>query len=216
MPIDNEKLLAALKLMRESSKKRKFVQSVDLAITLRDIDPKKPAGRIKEEVILPHGAGKPRRVGVFAEGELARQARDAGADPILGRADIEALRRDRKKARKVAESCDSFLAQADLMVLIAKALGPVLGPRGKMPKPIPPTANPKPFIERLKKTVQLRTKEQPDLHVQIGSENMSDEQLAANAQAVFGTIEHRLERGLDQVRSVYVKMTMGKPAKVEV
>ncbi len=216
MPIAKENLLAALKLAREGSKKRKFVQSVDLAICLKDIDPKKPEGRIREEIVLPHGVGKPRRIGIFAEGELARRARDAGADLILGRADIEALKSERKRARQVAEGCDFFLSQADFMVMIAKSLGPVLGPRGKMPKPIPSTADPKPLIERLRRTVSIRMKEQPDLHVPIGSEGMSDEQLEANAQAVLGALEHRLERGLDQVHSIHIKTTMGKPVKVEV
>jgi large subunit ribosomal protein L1 len=215
MPVPSENLLKAIKLMRESSPRRKFTQGIDLSINLRDIDPKKPNGRIDLEVALPHEVGKPHKVGVFGEGELARRARDAGADLVLGRTDIEALQRERKRAKKLADEFHFFLAQADFMVMIGKALGPVLGPRGKMPKPIPPTADPRPLIERLKKTLKVRTKDQPTLHAHIGVENMSDEELAANARAVLDAIEHRLE-GLSKVRSIHLKTTMGKPVKVEV
>lgn len=215
MPVSSENLLKAIKAMRESSPQRKFAQGIDLSINLRDIDPKKPEGRIDLDVALPHEVGKPYKVGVFGEGELARRARDAGADLVLGRADIEALGRERKRAKKLVDEFQFFLAQADFMVTIGKALGPVLGPRGKMPKPIPPTADPRPLIERLKKTLKVRTKDQPTLHAHIGVENMSDEGLAANARAVLDAVEHRLE-GLNKVRSIHLKMTMGKPVKVEV
>lgn len=215
MPVSSENLLKAIKLMRENDRQRKFVQGVDLSVNLRDIDPKKPEGRIDLDVALPHEVGKPYKVGVFGEGEFACQARDAGADIVLGRTDIETLKRERKRAKKLADEFQFFLAQADFMVMIGKALGPVLGPRGKMSKPIPPTVNPKPLIERLKKTLKVRTKDQPILHAHIGVENMSDEELAANARAVLDAVEHRLE-GLSKVRSIHLKTTMGKPVRVEV
>ncbi len=215
MPVSSENLLKAIKAMKESSPQRKFAQGVDLSINLRDIDPKKPEGRIDLDVVLPHEVGKPYKVGVFGEGEFGRRARDAGADLVLGREDIKTLQQERKRAKKLAGEFHFFLAQSDFMVMIGKALGPVLGPRGKMPKPIPPTANPKPLIEHLKKTLKVRTKDQPTLHAHIGVENMSDEELAANARAVLDAIEHRLE-GYSKVRSIHIKTTMGKPVRVEV
>lgn len=216
MPIAREKLLDAIKRVRESSEKRNFVQSIDLTINFKDLDLKKPENRINEEVVLPHGTGKPRRVAFFADGELARKAREAGVDLLLTRDDIDELQKNRKRAKEIANNYDIFLAQADLMPLIGKQLGPILGPRGKIPKPIPPTADPAPFIERGRRTVRLRTREQPTIHVPIGSETMNDEQLADNAQAVLEVLEHRLERGLHQVGSLYLKTTMGKPVKIEV
>ena len=215
MPVSSENLLKAIKAMRENSPQRKFAQGVDLSINLRDINPKKPEGRIDLDIALPHEVGKPHKVGVFGERELARRARDAGADLVLGRADIEALQRERKRAKKLADEFHFFLAQADFMLMIGKALGPVLGPRGKMPKPIPPTTDPRPLIERLKKTLKVRTKDQPALNAHIGVETMSDEELAANARAVLDAVEHRLE-GLSKVRSIHLKTTMGKPVRVEV
>jgi len=216
MPIPHENVLKALKQVREVGGKRKFTQSVDLMVSLKDIDLKKTESRIAEEVVLPHGIGKPRKVVMFAEGELARKARDAGVDLLLGREDIDALQKDRKRAKQVADGYDSFIAQADLMPSIGKQLGPILGPRAKIPKPVPPTADPRPIIERGRKTVRIRTREQPTLHVPIGVESMTDEQLAENIRAVLDVIERKLERGLNQVGSLHVKTTMGKSVKVEV
>jgi len=216
MPISRENVLKALKQMREVGEKRKFTQSVDLMIGLKDIDLKKTESRIAEEVVLPHGVGKPRKVAMFAEGELARRARDAGVDLLLGREDIDGLQKDRKRAKQVADGYDSFIAQADLMPSIGKQLGPVLGPRAKIPKPVPPTADPRPIIERYRKTVRIRTREQPTLHVPVGVEGMTDEQLAENIQAVLDVIERKLERGFHQVGSLHVKTTMGKSVRIEV
>jgi len=216
MPISRGNVLKALKQMREVSEKRKFAQSVDLMIGLKDIDLKKTESRIAEEVVLPHGVGKPRKVAMFAEGELARRARDAGVDLLLGREDIDGLQKDRKRAKQVADGYDSFIAQADLMPSIGKQLGPVLGPRAKIPKPVPPTADPRLIIERYRKTVRIRTREQPTLHVPVGVEGMTDEQLAENIQAVLDVIERKLERGFHQVGSLHVKTTMGKSVRIEV
>jgi len=216
MPISRGNVLKALKQMREVSEKRKFAQSVDLMIGLKDVDLKKTESRIAEEVVLPHGVGKPRKVAMFAEGELARRARDAGVDLLLGREDIDGLQKDRKRAKQVADGYDSFIAQADLMPSIGKQLGPVLGPRAKIPKPVPPTADPRLIIERYRKTVRIRTREQPTLHVPVGVEGMTDEQLAENIQAVLDVIERKLERGFHQVGSLHVKTTMGKSVRIEV
>lgn len=207
--------LNAIKQARAASPKRKFDQSFELSISLTGVDPKKPEGRITEEIVLPNHPGGPRRVTVFGDGELARKAREGGADQVLGRGELEELQKDRKRIKKLAESFDFSIAQADLMILIGKALGPVLGTRGKMPKPISPTADPTPVIERLKLSVKITTKDQAALNVKIGSESMSDEQLVANARAVFDAIERKLG-DLNKIGSVRIKTTMGKPVRMEV
>ncbi|MEM3421368.1 MAG: 50S ribosomal protein L1 [Candidatus Hadarchaeum sp.] len=209
-------LLSAVQMARSASPKRKFSQSFEIQIALKDIDPKKPEGKIVEEVVLPHYPGEPKKVIVFADGELARRAREAGAVRVLGREEISELQKDRKQVKKLAESFDFSIAQADLMILIGKALGPVLGTRGKMPKPIPPTADPAPIIERLKKSVRIATKEQLAINAKIGVESMSDEDIAANAKAVLEAVERKLGGDLSKISSVKIKTTMGKPVELEV
>jgi len=209
-------LISAVKMARAASPKRKFSQSFEIQIALKEIDPKKPEGKIAEEVVLPHYAGEPKKVIAFAEGELARKAREAGAAQVLGKAEIAELQKNRQQMKKLAESFDFSIAQADLMILIGKTLGPVLGTRGKMPKPIPPTADPAPVIERLKRSVRIATKEQMAINAKIGVESMGDEQLAANAKAILDAVERKLGGDLSKVASVKIKATMGKPVELEV
>lgn len=216
MPIQIENLLNAIKQAREAGGKKGFTQMFELSLNLKDIDLKKPENRISEEITLPKGIGKPHKVAVFADGELARKAKEAGADLVMGREEIESIQGDKKKAKKIANEYHYFLAQADLMPLIGKFLGAVLGPRGKMPKPIPPTADPSSFIERGRKVARIRLRDQPTINLPIGSEILSDEDLAENAKIVIDTVERKLEKGFNQVASIYVKTTMGKPIKIEV
>ncbi|MEK6976982.1 MAG: 50S ribosomal protein L1, partial [Candidatus Hydrothermarchaeota archaeon] len=171
--------------------------------------------RINEELVLPNGRGKEVKVGVIADGELALQAKKV-ADTVIMREDLEELAKDKKAAKKLANGHDFFVAQSDMMSMIGKTLGPVLGPRGKMPKPVPSNVQIAPVVERLKKTVRIRTKEKPTIHIVVGMEDMEEKQLAENIETVLKFIERKLERGMENVRSVYIKTTMGPGARLEV
>jgi len=215
MAIATEKLVKAVEEARKASKKRNFTQSFDLAINLRDIDMSKPENRLSEEVVLPKGRGKPVKVAVIAGDELALAAKEH-ADMVITKEELEELAKDKRKAKKIANDIDFFIAQAELMPLIGRFLGPVLGPRGKMPKPVPPNAPIAAIVERLRRTVRLRTKDKPVIHVPVGSEDMSDEDIAQNIEAVLTHLERKLEKGLGNIKSVYLKTTMGPSVKVEV
>mgnify|MGYP000038161883 FL=1 len=216
MSIETENLKSALKEAREKSKKRNFNQSVELIINLRDVDVKKPENRIQESIELPHALDKKTGVCVFADGDLALRARRAGADLVLESADIEGLMNDKKRQREIAKSMNSFIAAAPLMPLIGRVFGPILGPRGKMPTPIPPTANIEDLIERHRRIVRLRARDQPVIHCRVGTESMSDDEIAENIQTVIRRVARRLRRGMKNIDKVYVKMTMGPPVKVNI
>lgn len=200
--------------VKANSKKRKFVQSLDLAINL-DLDMSKPENRLNEEFPLPNERGKPVKVGVIAEGELALQAKKV-ADRVITKGDLEELAKNKKAAKKIVEEYDFFIAQTDLMPLVGKYLGTVMGPRGKMPKPIPVNAPVQQVVERLKRTVRIRTKEKPVIHVTVGTEDMEDKKLVENIEAVLKFLEQKLERGLAGIESVYLKTTMGQSIKIGV
>ena len=216
MSIETENLKSALKEAREKSKKRNFNQSVELIINLRDVDVKKPENRIQESIELPHALDKKTGVCVFADGDLALRARRAGADLVLESADIEGLMNDKKRQREIAKSMNSFIAAAPLMPLIGRVFGPILGPRGKMPTPIPPTANIEELIERHRRIVRIRARDQPVIHCRVGMESMSDDEIAENIQTVIRRVARRLRRGMKNIDKVYVKMTMGPPVKVNI
>jgi len=207
-----ESILEALRAAK-AGKSRNFKQSVELIISFKGIDPKKPGQRISGEVLLPHGCGEPKKVCVFAEKELAVRAREAGADAVLGLDDLNRVASNKREAKKLVEGYDFFLAQADMITTVAKLLGKFLGPRGKTPKPLS-ISGVRETLEKLRRTSYFRMKDQPMVALKIGTEEMTDEQLADNAEAVIKSVEPKLPKGLSQIKSMYVKLTMGRPVKV--
>ena len=193
--------------------KKNFVQSVEVSINLKDLDFKQPEGRVRGEVVLPKGRGKPTRIGVFAEGDMAQQAKKQDLD-VYSKDDIEELGKNKKRAKQVAEAHEFFVAQADLMPLIGRTLGPVLGRRNKMPKPIPPVAPLEPLITKLRDTVAVDSKNNPVVHCSIGTEKMAEDDLSENALAVINAVERMLPRGEGNISSIYMKTSMGKPVRV--
>ncbi len=202
-----------MKKLQTESKKRNFVESVELAINLKDIDLSNPKNRIQEEVMLPHGRGREVKVGVFGGSEMAVKAKGV-ADAIVQPEEIEEIAKDKTKAKKFARANDFFVAEAPLMPTIGKRLGIILAPRGKMPKPIPPGSDPKTAIEKLKVSVTVRTRDKKTFHLPIGTKEMTPEQLAENLDAVIKRLTSKLERGKMNIRSAYVKTTMGPSFKV--
>ena len=102
---------------------------------------KAPEGKIQEVVELPHDTLKPNSVCVIASGEIALKAKNAGADRVVERGDLEDLNGKKKELRQLGNKYDVFISEAPLMPLVGRILGPVLGPRGKMPVPVAPNAD---------------------------------------------------------------------------
>ncbi len=209
----DQHLVDVIKKMLAESKKRNFLESVELAINLKDIDLNNPKNRIQEEVILPNGRGRPVKVGVFGSSEMAVKAKDV-ADLIIQPDEIETLASNKAKAKKFATTNDFFIAESPLMPTIGKRLGVFLGPRGKMPKPITPGADPKATIEKLRTSVTVRTRDRKTFHMPIGTKDMPPEKLAENLDAVLKRLIQKLERGKNNIQSAYVKTTMGPSFKV--
>lgn len=209
-----QELIEAVKKAKEQSKPRNFTQSVDIIINIKDLDVKKPENRFDEEVALPNGRGKDIRIGVIADGELTVQAKNAGVALVITKAELEEFGKERKAAKKAANSIDFFIAQADLMPLVGRFLGPVLGPRNKMPKPVPASIKLDPLLDRLKNTVKITVKTQPSIQVIVGSQEMADEQIAENIEAVLTILDRHLEKGRTQIKSMFIKTTMGKVVRV--
>ena len=200
-------------LEQSKAKQRKFRQTVDLAINLKNVDLSVPKNRIEEDIPLPHGRGRDVRVGIFASGDLA--ARSKGVmDIIITPEQISEFAGDKKKLKKVVNETAFFLAEAPLMPTIGKALGVVLGPRGKMPRPVPPNADPKAFVDNMRRTIKLRSKDKPTFHTVVGAEDMAAEQLAENIEGILKRLEAKLEHGRMNIRSAFVKTTMGPAVKV--
>ncbi len=192
-----------------SSSERGFVESVDLCINLKNVDLKQPKNRINVDVILPKKLKEP-KIGAFVSGEIALKVKEAGAEVI----DPEELKKmDKKKARTMVNKYDFFVADVAVMPLVGKSLGTILGPRGKMPDPIPHGVDPIQLLSRLKRTIKVKSKTAV-LWTNIGRKDMDAKDIAENAAAVIKAIESRLERGWQNIGSIYMKTTMGPAVKV--
>ena len=215
MPLDKKTIVDALKSAKEKSGGKKFNQTVDLILNIQEIDMKAPEGKIQEVVELPHATGKLNKIVVVGSGELALKARRANADKVIERGDLDALAGKKKDLRKLASEYDVFIAEAPLMALVGRTLGPVLGPRGKMPIPVPPNADIAALMEKHRKTVLVRMRAQPIIQVSVGSETMGEDELWDNIQVILRFLDGKLKRGLKNVKNVYIKTSMGVPVKIK-
>ncbi len=207
------KVQEALKYLEENSKKRNFIQSVELIINLKGLDLKKPENRIKEEIYLPAKLTKPRKVGVI--GTILSQKYKDVADLTITEEQLNEYINDKKKFKKMVKQVDYFLAEPQLMVKITKEFGKMMGGRGKIPKPLPPNTDAKPLIEKLKNTVRINVKDNPLIQVVIGYEDMKEDDVLKNYDTVLNTVLKKLPNGLQNIRSVYIKKTMSPVIQVD-
>ena len=209
----DQTLVEAVSRALEEAPPRNFRETVDLAINLRDLDLNDPSNRIDEGVVLPAGTGQDTRIVVFATGETALRAEDV-ADQVLGTDDLEDLGDDSDAAKDLAGETDFFIAEANLMQDIGRYLGTVLGPRGKMPTPLQPDDDVVETVNRMKNTVQLRSRDRRTFHTRVGADDMSADQIADNIDVIIRRLEANLEKGPLNIDTMFVKTTMGPAVEV--
>ena len=204
-----------MKKALEGAKDRKFKESVELAFNLKDIDLSIPKNRVDIEVRLPKGRGRVLKVALFGSAELAEKAKKS-ADSVFRPEDIEELAKDKKRLRRLANDHGFFIAEAALMPVIGKNLGVVLGPRGKMPKPMPPSADPAAMILNMRETVRVRSKDRMTFHAVVGTRDMTPEDLTENIETIISRLEKHFEKGRMNIRSVFVKTSMGPAVRIQI
>lgn len=201
----------------EKSKKRKFSQSIDLSIGLKGVDLKSTP--VQEVLILPYERGKPVKVCGLVDKEMQTEAKKH-FDKLIMKDEFSKWQSNVKNMKKLADECDFFVAQANIMADVAKTFGRVFGPRGKMPNPkascvVPPGANLDVLMKRLKKTVILKAKKGPVINLRVGSENQKVEQVAKNIKQVLDNLVKHLPNYEQNIKHVHVKTTMGKSVKIQ-
>ncbi|SVA66287.1 uncharacterized protein METZ01_LOCUS119141 [marine metagenome] len=212
--VNETQLVEVIKQAKESDKTRKFQQSIELILVFKDIDVKKGFA-INETIQLPKKMSKSASVCIIAAGDLGIKAKNAKADRVMNEAELVQLGKNKRESRKVINKYDFFLADTKLMPTVGKVLGQLLGPRGKMPTPIPFNAPVEALLERFRTSVGVKVKGSLSLSCKIGEESMEDADLAANASAVAATIEKKLPNGDKNIRKIMIKTTMGKAIRLE-
>jgi large subunit ribosomal protein L1 len=191
---------------KSKSTQRKFKQSVELSMNFKEIDLESAEYKLNLNILLPKGRGKDIKIGIFADGDMNVRAKKV-SDYVLSKAEIEEYARNKRRMRKFATDCYAFIAQPDMMPLIGKTWGVVLGPRGKMPQPVPDSADLTTVTNRIKNTVRVRSKKNPTIQVPVGIEDMSPDDLADNVSVVLDAVERIIPK--EKVQSAYLKTTMG-------
>ncbi len=214
--IDRSKLRDAIQKALEISPRRKFKQAVEMIVVLRDVDVRSPEGRIREIVFMPYPINKDIKICVVADGDMALKAREAGAYKVITRDELTRIQGNRKEAKRIAQQCDWVLVRADLMPLVGRILGPALGPRGKIPVPVPMNADITALLKKYKAATMIRTKDQPQVMCRIGTEDMPVDQLVENAIAVLSSLEGKLKNPLYNIGKLIVKTTMGPPIEIPI
>lgn len=191
-----------------SSKKRNFVESVEILVSFRDINLKDPSQRFNIETKVPHPIRKQIRLGLFAAGDLATRALNEEAITVISKDQAEQYAKEPKRAKVLAKTNDFFLAEREFMPLVGRYFGKVLGPRGKMPKPIASNVDIHSIQDDYARTVRLRVRENPCLNTRVATLDNSDEEITDNIIATLTTLQGKLPRGAQQIDRVFVKSTM--------
>ena len=209
--ITDAQLVDLVKAAKAATKERKFKQSIELIITFKDIDVKK--GFALNEVIQLPKTSSPATVCIIATGEMNQKAKAAKADSVIGTEELEKFGTNKRESRKFINKYDFFLADTKVMPTVGKTLGQLLGPRGKMPTPVPFDASIEAFLPRFRSCIKVRARASLSLSAKIGDVTMEDADLAINALAVLNAIEKKLPNGEKNMKKILIKTTMGKPVK---
>jgi large subunit ribosomal protein L1 len=200
----------ALALVKQTAV-AKFDESVDVAVNL-GVDAKKSDQTVRGSVVMPAGTGKKVRVAVFAQGDKAKQAKDAGAD-VVGFDDLAA------KIKEGFLEFDVVIASPDTMKVVGQ-LGQILGPRGLMPNPKVGTvsADVSTAVKNAKAgQVQYRTDKAGIIHATIGRASFTPDQLKTNLTALIEALNKAKPAGAKGVylRKVSVSSTMGAGVRID-
>lgn len=213
MSLRPETITKAISEAKSAAKRRRFEQSIDLVVTFRDLDIKKPENKFSLTVTLPHPIpNKENKICMIASGSMVLSARDANVDLVISKDDFPKYVESKKSVRKLAQEYDFFLATPDMMVQIGRTMGSILGPRGKMPDVVQPNADLKPIVERYRRSVRIKIKDQPQVMARVGSEAMNEKEVADNISAVLEEIYKKVQP--EKIRSIHVKTTMGTPVSL--
>ena len=210
--VTDRHLRELIKQARDSLDKRGFTQSAELTLILKDIDVKRGFS-LNEVISLPHKLNNGSAICLIGSGDLALRARKVGIPTVLEPQELDRLGTNKREARKLVRKHDFFLSDTSLMPSVGRSIGQFLGPKGKMPTPLPYGAPLESIVNRFQTSIRLRVKNQLSVSARVGDENMDDSSLASNAIAVVSALEKKLPQGDKNIHGAVFKFTMSRPAK---
>eukprot|EP00092_Neocalanus_flemingeri_P074194 GFUD01091693.1.p1 GENE.GFUD01091693.1~~GFUD01091693.1.p1 ORF type:complete len:218 (+),score=52.75 GFUD01091693.1:177-830(+) len=196
----------------KDTKKRKFTETVDLQIGLKNYDPQKDK-RFSGTVKLKHVPRNQFKVCLLGDQQHCDEATSLGMD-CMSADDLKKLNKDKKKVKKLAKKYDAFLASDTLIKQIPRLLGPGLNKAGKFPSLVTHSDNLESKILDLKSTIKFQMKKVLCLSVAVGNVDMNEEDLVQNVHLAMNFLVSLLKKHWQNVRSLHVKSTMGPPQRL--
>ncbi|MGC8652329.1 MAG: hypothetical protein ACP5UH_03725 [Candidatus Micrarchaeia archaeon] len=207
--MDEETLKKISSFIEENKGKRKFSQSVELAVNFSEIDFSKQNNRLNMDIKLPYGRGKESSIMIFADDRNITDKLAEFNAKVIPSSQLQAIATEKEKMRELLSS--TLFAQPSLMPQIAKVLGTFLGPRNKMPKPL--VGDIKRTVGDALSSISIKSKGKylPTVHCVVGSEKMEMQKIISNIDEVIAQIAKKV--GRQHIKSAYVKLTMSKPLR---
>jgi len=196
----------------DGAKKRKFLESVELQIMLKNYDSQKDK-RFSGTVKLPNVARKKFAVCILGNQAHIDEAVKHGI-PHMSVDDLKKLNKDKKLVKKLAKKYDAFLASDALIRQIPRLLGPGLNKAGKFPSILTQGEDMKAKIDEMRCTIKFQMKKVLCLAVAVGSVDMNDDQLVQNINMSVNFLVSLLKKQWQNVRSLHIKSTMGPPIRL--
>lgn len=205
---------ASIEKAKEQAESRNYREAIEVQISLRNIDLDQPENRFTTRIVLPHPVTVKDKIGIFASDAHLSTLEDIqeemdGEIQIISERKFDRIKTDARTIKKLAEDVRIFLASVSLMGDIGKHLGRYLAPRNKMPIPLPIGADLREIIQRAKRTIQIRLRDDPIIYSKIGEESIDNEKLADNALALLQEIIEEVPNRWNNIKEIGFKTTMG-------
>ena len=210
--IPPQQMLEAINTILTERKKRKFVESVDLQVNLKNYDTQKDK-RFAGSLRLPVNCRPRMTVCCICDLAQIDSAEKAGL-ATKTMEDLKKLNKNKKLVKKMCAGFDAFLASESIIKTIPRVVGPHMNRAGKFPTAVTPTESLTEKVDELQSTVKFQLKKVLCLGTCIGHVEMNDEDLRKNINLSVNFLVSLLKKNWQNLKSVYIKTTMGKPVRI--
>jgi len=197
-----------------AEKKRGFLESIELQISLKNYDPVKDK-RFAGQFRLPHLPRPKYTVCIMADAKHEGECKEKSI-PFMNENDLKKLNKNKKAIKKLTQQYDAFLASSTLIRKIPRIVGPGLNKAGKFPSVVGTNENLVVKVEDQKATIkfQLKSKKTVCMGMAIGNLDMKEDQVVANVTAAVNYLVSLLPKNWQQIKRLYIKSTMGRSHRV--
>lgn len=211
-----EKAIKEVVTHSKETKKRKFRETIELQIALKNFDPARDR-RINGSVRLPHIARPNFKVCLLGSAAHCDEAKELGID-YKDEADLKAFNRNKKLVKKLAKSYDAFIASSSLIKKVPRLLGPGLNRAGKFPVVVSPNETVKDKVAEVQATVKFSLKFKVGapmaMAVAVANVDMTDEEIAQNMHVAVNYMVSLLKKHWNNVKRLHMKSTMGPAHRI--